>query len=101
MCCELGSRIQKKNSPEDIQDRRIGGGEGGVSRTGNWVLWRRRARRITVPETAMAVAKTTPCALIIEDMLVSIRRGKERKKEKIVGNMVINECSVGLWKSGE
>ena len=53
-----------KNIPEVIQDLRIWGfGKD---------FWRRRARRITVPETAMAVAKTTPCELSIGDMNFSL-----------------------------
>lgn len=59
--------------PEQRQDRRIGfvaGRESWFAR--KWVGWkflsRRRARKMTVPETAMAVARTNPGDANMEDM---------------------------------
>lgn len=52
--------------PEEIQERRTCCED---KREAGWDFWRRRARRITVPETAMAVARTTPCEQSIEDMV--------------------------------
>lgn len=68
----------------------------------NWVVgddfWRRRARRITVPETAaMAVAKNTPWELSVGDIekMIKTYKGKkervrrwmnENEEEKIINN---------------
>jgi len=42
---------------------------------GRWDFWRRKASTITVPETAMAVARTTPCEQSEEDMVDESRKG--------------------------
>ena len=59
--------------PEERQERKIGCEDWGIWSTENWVFgrdfWSLRTRRTTVPDTAMAVAKTTPWGLIIEDMV--------------------------------
>jgi len=66
--------VVKSNLPEDKQERRIGVEEEEEEEEEtwwreNWDFWRRRARMMTVPETAMAVAKTAPCEVIIEDIV--------------------------------
>ena len=70
--------------PVEIQERKIGGEECGIWSPGNWVggrdFWRRNTRRKTVPETAMAVARTTPWGLIIEDMASEKKPAKLKRK---------------------
>lgn len=46
---------------------------------------------MTVPETAMAVAKSTPCEVIIEDM-------KLERNEMIEGKEINNNECDGSWK---
>lgn len=57
---------------------------------------RRKARIITVPETAMAVANTTPCGDIIEDMITD-----NKEREKVLERESFREREREVkWKGG-
>ena len=56
--------------PEEMQDL---GRDGEVTDVS---FWRRKARTITVPETAMAVAKTTLLEFKIEDMTMKKKKSR-------------------------
>lgn len=60
------------NPPEEMQD--LGNGWGGAR-----AFWRQKATRNTVPETAMAVARTTACEESTEDMVGRV--GEEKRNE--------------------
>lgn len=74
-----------KYAPLDKHERRICFGGWGLGFPGNSrdgkVFWREKAKK-RIPDTAMAVAKTTPCEERIEDIFLDVNRLKT-KREKI------------------
>lgn len=71
----INQAVKMRHSPETMQERRLlAGEEAEFGRLAKWVsgkgLCQRRAKRMTEPETAMAVARTTAWELKREDILV-------------------------------